>query len=102
MTKSRSHTQHLLSGLYLLLLPQSDSVRCPLPNSRTRQESKGGHPDPFDFAQDKGTRRISPSHDTFNLGTVSFLWPLPLPSCLPRKSPLDKGGFRGIFGIDLP
>ncbi len=27
------------------------------------------HPHPFDFAQDKGTRRILPSHDTLNLGT---------------------------------
>ena len=35
------------------------------------------HPDPFDFAQDRGQRRISPSRGTFNLDTD----PSPHPSC---------------------
>jgi hypothetical protein len=57
MTKSGSRTRHLLSGLHLLPRPQSDSVRCPLPNARTRQESNGGHPE----APEGSRRAMTPS-----------------------------------------
>jgi hypothetical protein len=46
----------------------------------------GCHPDPFDFAQDKGHRRISPSHDIVHPGQILRPGLNPPPSCMPATS----------------
>jgi hypothetical protein len=42
--------------------------------------------DPFDFAQDKGHRRISPSHDIVHPGQILRPGLNPPPSCMPATS----------------
>ena len=59
-----SHRASILSYSFNLLVFAARN-----PMLHTPQEWKGGHPDPLDFAQDKGHRRISPRHGTLDLGT---------------------------------
>lgn len=91
------HARRSLSDIHLPVTPslparqQAHIVRIEAAQGTPDANSeRHWHPDPFDFAQDKGHRRISPSYDLFNPGADPTSLRL---SPLPKKSRLLRAGF---------